>query len=130
MRLLLLLGFVALTGCSTVSVSKALEQIHPGLDKDRVLESAGNPARTFRENMQDHWIYTYFLNDHEWRRDVVFADGKVVKVTPPTAKENWVKDLERSDSMEEYETKARAHQKKAGQFKSIDGQPDDSSSPN
>jgi outer membrane protein assembly factor BamE (lipoprotein component of BamABCDE complex) len=130
MRLFLWLGFLALAGCSTLSVSKALDQVHPGIDKDRVLESAGNPQRTFRENMQDHWIYTYFLKDKEWRRDVIFEDGKVVKVTQPAAKENWVKDLERTDSMEEYETKAREHQKKAGQFKSIDGQPEDPSSPN
>ena len=93
MRLVLWLGILTLTGCSSLSVSKALEQVHPGMDKDRVLESAGNPARTFRENMQDHWIYTYFLKDHEWRREVIFEDGKVVKVTQATAKENWVKDL-------------------------------------
>jgi hypothetical protein len=118
------LVFLALTGCAT-PIPKALDAVRPGMDKDKVLESAGNPKRTFREAMQDHWIYTYFSNDHEWRREIIFEDGKVVRISRPTAREDWVKDLERSGSMEEYEVKARAHQKKADNFKAIDGQADD-----
>ncbi|MGZ6480365.1 MAG: hypothetical protein ACXWQE_13735 [Bdellovibrionales bacterium] len=117
--------FLVLTGCATATVGVALDKVRVGMDKDKVLESAGNPQRTFREAMQDHWIYTYFKEDHEWRRDVIFEEGKVVKITRPQAREDWVKELEKSGSMEEYEHKAREHQKKAGNFKAIDGQADD-----
>jgi outer membrane protein assembly factor BamE (lipoprotein component of BamABCDE complex) len=113
-----------LVGCAT-AVPAGLNSIRPGMDKDKVLESAGNPQRTFREAMQDHWIYTYFINDREWRREIIFDEGKVLRVGRPLAKEDWTKDLEKSDSMEEFEQKAREHEKKANNFKSIDGQPDE-----
>lgn len=115
-----ILFLLTLCGCAT-SVPRALDDVRPGMDKDRVLETAGNPKRTFREAMQDKWIYTYFEKDQEWRRVVVFEEGKVLRVTRPVGKEDWVKDLERSSSMEEYEHKARALQKRAENFKSIDG---------
>lgn len=114
----------ALAGCAS-SVPKALEDLRPGMDKDRVLETAGNPNRTYREAMQDHWIYTYFHKDHEWHRVVVFEDGKVMKVSRPVARDDWEKELERATSMEEFEHKARAHQQRANNFKAIDGQADD-----
>jgi hypothetical protein len=125
MRILVWLGFFMLVACASNTVSTALEKVRVGMDKDKVLDAAGNPKRTFRESMQDHWIYTYFKDDHEYRRDVVFEDGKVVKITRPVAREDWMKDLEKSGSMEEFEHKAREHQKKAGNFKSIDGQADE-----
>ena len=114
-----------LAGCAT-NLPRALEEIRPGMDKDRVLEIAGNPKQSFRENGQDRWLYQYFNNDKEWKRELIFDDGKVVRVTRPLGKEEWVKELERSGSMEEYEQKARAHQKKASNFKSIDGETDSS----
>lgn len=114
---------LTLSGCAS-TVPRALDDVRPGMDKDRVLETAGNPKRTFREAMQDHWIYTYFEKDQEWRRIVIFEDGKVVKITRAVGKDDWVKDLERSTSMEEFEHKARAFQKRAQNFKSIDGSSD------
>ena len=113
-----------LTGCAT-SVPLALDEIRPGMDKDQVLEKAGNPARTFREAAQDHWIYSYFRGDEEWRRDIIFDSGKVIKVSRALSKNNWMSNLENSESMEEYEAQAREHEKRANNFKSIDGQADD-----
>jgi outer membrane protein assembly factor BamE (lipoprotein component of BamABCDE complex) len=116
--------FLLLTGCAG-SLPRALDGVKVGMDKDQVLETAGDPKRTYREAMQDHWIYVYFEHDREWRRDVVFEEGKVAKITRPLGKEEWVKDLEKTKSMEEYEQKAREHQKKSEKFKSIDGSKDD-----
>lgn len=109
-----LLAFgLLLSGCT--SVPGALDEVRPGQDKDSVLRSAGNPARTFRENNQDHWIYLYYQKDQQWLRDVIFEDGKVARVTRPTVtKEEWVKGLERAGSMEEYERRARSHQRTKG----------------
>lgn len=101
------------TGCS--SIPGALEDLKPGEDKDTVLNSVGNPKRTFRENNQDHWVYVYYQDDKQWLRDVIFDDGKVTRVTKAAAtREGWEKELERASSMEEYERKARAHQKSKG----------------
>lgn len=102
--------FLVLAGCSSTPVQKSLDQIGPGMDKDQVLEKAGNPKRTYREEMQDHWIYVYFTDQKEWHREVVFESGKVVKVTSPTGKEQWEKDLDKANTMEEFEQKAREHQ--------------------
>ena len=105
------IGLLFLGGCAT-PVPCALDRIKPGMDKDNVLEEAGNPTRTFREKNLDNWIYVYFQHDQQWLRDVIFSDGKVLSVTHPTAtKEAWVKELERAETMEEYERKAREHQK-------------------
>jgi outer membrane protein assembly factor BamE (lipoprotein component of BamABCDE complex) len=102
-----------LAGCASAPpLPEALDSIAVGMDKDKVLESVGNPQRTYREESQDHWIYIYYSKDKEWRRDIVFAAGKVVRVTRPQAKEEWVKELENTTSMEEYENKVRARQGK------------------
>ena len=119
MRKMIWIICLALVGCTT-PMPRTLEHVTLGMDKDRVLENAGNPKRTFRENSQDHWIYIYFVDDKEWKREVVFEGGKAVRITDPLAKENWVKELEKASSMEEYEYKAREHQKKADDFKPVD----------
>lgn len=114
-----------LAGCAT-NPSRAIENVKVGMDKDRVLDLMGSPPRTYRQGMQDHWIYKYSHEDHEWSRDVVFEDGHVVKITEPLAKADWVKELEGADSMEEFEQKAKAHEQKANNnFKPIDGEPAD-----
>ena len=123
-----LLASLVLLSCAS-NPPHDLEQVHMGMDKDKVLEVAGNPKFTFRDNMQDHWVYTYFSKNQEWRREVVFDEGVVTRLTQPLGKNDWVKDLEKSANMEEYEKKARDHQKKAGQFKSADGQPDNPETP-
>ena len=106
----LITATLILSGCT--SVQGALDEVRPGQDKDSVLHAAGNPARTFRENNQDHWIYVYYQKNQQWLRDVIFDDGKVIRVTRPNlTKEGWVKDLERAGSMEEYERRARLHQR-------------------
>lgn len=111
MRHLVWILFLALAACAT-TVEHSLESVKPGMDKDEVLRSAGNPRRTFREKGQDHWIYVFFKNDQEMNRIVVFEDGKVASVGRPRAKAVWEKDIESS-------------KKDANSgFKSIDGEKD------
>lgn len=123
-RALSIVFFLHLNSCATTS-PRGLEAVREGMDKDTVLETAGNPKRTFREASQDHWIYIYFSHGRQWSRGVIFADGRVVKITAPLGKEEWVNELEQADSMEEYEHRARERQKKADNFKSIDGHADE-----
>jgi len=101
-----------MAGCAT-SLPKALDSVRVGMDKDRVLELAGDPSHTYRADDTDHWAYTFFVNDQEMRREIVFAEGKVVKISPPMPRQDWVKELENTTTMEEYEQKVREHQKKA-----------------
>ena len=83
-----------LVGCSSVPVQQSLERVQIGMDKGAVLESAGNPKRTYREHGEDHWIYVYFEGDRELSREVVFESGKVERITKPRAKANWDKEIE------------------------------------
>ncbi len=117
----------AIVGCT--SVSQSLKQVRAGMDKGEVLLLLGNPKFTFRENSQDHWAYFYNSGNQELRRDVVFENSKVIRVTKPVTKEKWQKDIEGSNTIEEYETIAREHQKKSSNFKPIDGLPPEAATP-
>ncbi|HMN67253.1 MAG TPA: outer membrane protein assembly factor BamE [Bdellovibrionales bacterium] len=99
---------MTLAGCATPNHA-GLERLREGMDKDAVLETAGNPRRTFRTNGQDHWIYVYFEKNEEFSRQLSFEEGKLVKVGRPMAKQNWGKELESL--------------KKTENFKPIDGGP-------
>jgi len=117
----LVLGFLLLSGCSTAPIGD-LDQVRPGMDKDYVLTKVGNPKRTFRSNGQDHWIYVYFKDEVELTRQIDFSDGKVLKIGRPISKQSLERSLESSETMEEFEAKAREHQRKSTKFKDIDGE--------
>lgn len=94
--LTVLLGFL---GCSSVPMNTALDRVKPGMDKAAVLEVAGNPKRTYREQGEDHWVYVFFESQRELSREIVFESGKVEKVGPPRAKTNWDKEMENLQHM-------------------------------
>lgn len=125
-RLWVICATIALAGCTTFS--QTMDRIKPGMDKDEVLSRLGNPKRTFRENGLDNWIYMYFQDDLEYRRDVVFENGKVIRVTRGTLarKSSFHLELENSNTPEEYEAAVRAQQKRSNGFKYIDGGPNES----
>jgi outer membrane protein assembly factor BamE (lipoprotein component of BamABCDE complex) len=115
-----------LTAVGCTSISQSLQQIRAGMDKGEVLQIAGDPKFTFRENSQDHWAYFYETNGQEWRRDIVFENGKVIRVTKPTSGKNKTqREIENSQNMEEFEAIAREQQRRSDNFKYIDGLPDD-----
>ncbi len=125
-RLWVIGATIVLAGCTTFS--QTMDRIKPGMDKDEVLSRLGNPKRTFREDGLDNWIYMYFQDDQEYRRDVVFENGKVIRVTRGTLarKSSFYLELENSNTPEEYEAAVRAPQKKSNGFKYKDGGPHDS----
>lgn len=123
-RLWILGAIATLAGCTTMS--QQLEQVRAGMDKGEVLSAVGNPKFTFRVNGQDHWAYFFNNANQEWRRDVVFEDGKVIRVTRPTSgKDKSQREIEGAQNMEEFEAIAREQQRRNGKFKYIDGLPDD-----
>ncbi len=125
-RVWVICATLLIAGCTTFSQS--MDRIRAGMDKDEVLSRLGSPKRTFRENGLDNWIYLYFQGDQEFRRDVVFESGKVIRVTRATLsrKSSFHLELENSNSVEEFEAAVRAQQKKSEGFKYIDGGPNES----
>lgn len=119
MTLLALMIFAFTLGCST-PMPVALDRLKVGTEKTTVLDTVGSPQRTFRENGQDHWVYVYYRNDKQWLRDVTIEDGKVLKISRPISSDPRVKELQNADSLEEYEKKVRAQQKKS-KYKPLDG---------
>jgi hypothetical protein len=117
--------FIALAVCTlTLACSTplpvALDRLKVGIEKPELLDRVGSPSRTFRENGQDHWVYVYYRNDKQWLRDVVLEDGRVQRVGRPIATDPRLKELQNADSLEDYEKKVRAQQKKS-KFKNVDG---------
>lgn len=122
-KLWVLFMVLAAVGCATFS--QTMDQIKVGMDKDEVLSKLGSPKRTFRENSLDYWTYLFYQDNKEWRRDVVFENSKVIRVTRATLanKSAFQLQLENSKSPEEFEAAVRAQQKKNSNFKFIDGLP-------
>lgn len=116
---------VGLVGCSSSPFQESgLAKIHAGMDKDTVLDLAGNPTRTFRENSQDHWIYEYIKNDEHFERQVVFQSG-LVKSVGPTYQKKAVScghpSAEDSGDLKTFEKNLREEtEKPKGEFKDID----------
>ena len=111
-----------LTGCTSTPVED-LGHVRVGMDKSTVLDVAGSPKYTFRENGEDNWMYAYYSNHRNWKRDVVFKNGKVIKIGHPFAIEKWLKDAKASKNLDEYERHVRDHQRQTrGKFENIDGQ--------
>lgn len=116
----LIIIFVFL-GCATVTVEEGLNRVRSGMDRDSVLDLAGNPRRTFRTDSRDHWIYTFFRNDKEFVRTVTFVNGRVTDVTT-TKILRAPSDTESSgETFEELESKLRSdHKKEPGEFKDVE----------
>ena len=118
-KLILALGVSFLAaGCAT-PLPVALDRLKVGTEKANVLDTVGSPQRTNRENGVDQWIYVYYRNDKQWTRTVSIVDGKVAKISRPVSSDPRVKELQDADSLEDYEKKVRAQQKK-GKYKPID----------
>jgi hypothetical protein len=114
-----------LVSCSSAPFPEGLKDAQPGMDKDSILNLGGNPARTYHEKGQDHWIYDYITEDgRRMLRQVVFEDGVVVSIGPVV--EKAVNKAEKSSSedgetLEQFEKKLRDEtQKLKGEFKDID----------
>jgi len=119
----ILIGF--LVSCSSAPYQEeGLAQVQAGMDKDSVLSLAGNPARTFRENSQDHWIYEYIKNDEHFERQIVFQSG-LVKSIGPTYQKKAVPvgrpAAEDSNDMKSFEKNLREEtETPKGEFKDLD----------
>ncbi|MGE0763592.1 MAG: outer membrane protein assembly factor BamE [Bdellovibrionales bacterium] len=74
---------VAFMVCACASPAhQNLEKLQTGMDKTQVLDLAGNPKRTVRQNDGDLWTFVYYIGDRHYEKDVRFTNGHVAAISP------------------------------------------------
>ena len=96
---------------SCVSTYTALQELQPGINKERVRNTVGQPFSVGRSDGIDHWTYKFKWNSQEYTRNVVFDEGKVQKIGPLTPYPNYEQKMIEAESLEEYEINATLYQK-------------------
>ncbi len=67
-------------GCATTR-HQEFTKVKQGMDKQAVLEFAGNPDRTMRWQGKDRWIYDFRIDDFSTdSQEVHFQEGRVVYI--------------------------------------------------
>jgi hypothetical protein len=88
-------------GCATTR-HQEFTRVKPGMDKQAVLEFAGNPDRTMRYQGKDRWIYDFRLDDYNTdSQEVHFQEGRVVyigKAIQPAVSADEQDDLNESSN--------------------------------
>ena len=107
--LIFILGLLFLASC--VSTYTALQDIQPGLSKQRVRNTIGKPVSVGRLDSMDRWTYKFKWHSQEYTQDVLFDEGKVQKLGPLTHYPNYEKKMIDAESLEEYEMNATLYQK-------------------
>lgn len=121
---LLALIFLLVAGCSSAPYQEdGLAKVHTGMDKDAVLDVAGSPTRTYRENSQDHWVYEYIKDGEHFIRQVIFQSGLVLSVGSTHEKRPVSEDGPASEDgkdFKQFEKRLREEtEKPKGEFKDI-----------
>lgn len=118
MKSLMGLLFLTLVSCSSKPFPEGLNDARVGMDKDSILNLGGNPARTYHEKGQDHWIYDYFNEGTRYGRHLVFQDGLVVSVGPTYVKKAS-SDKEEDAADIEKELRDSKPEKPKGEFQDV-----------
>jgi outer membrane protein assembly factor BamE len=66
---------------------KEYQKLHPGMEKDDVLDLMGSPQRTQRLQGKDRWTYVFYDNKFRHEKEVQFFEGNSVYVGDPTQPE-------------------------------------------
>lgn len=67
------------TACQT-NMLKEYEKLHPGMEKDDVLDKMGNPQRTQRFHGKDRWTYVFYQDRIRYEKEIQFFEGNAVYV--------------------------------------------------
>lgn len=98
------------TACAS-NLSKDLQKIQIGDDKDRVLELLGNPKRTNRIKDVDRWTYVYHQDGVEKSEHIEFKNGKVIKIADKTGNNGDISP-ENAETYEDYQNSILKRRKK------------------
>lgn len=80
--ILVSLSLLSLVACSTPMIDR-FSKIELGMDKTDVLDELGSPNRTFRQDQQDIWIYSFQTDNSVEQREVSFKNEFVSYVGEP-----------------------------------------------
>ena len=80
LRILLLAILLATASACQTNETKAYNKLKPGMDKDDVLDTMGDPRRTHRSHGQDRWQYVYYENSQKVTKEVKFEEGNAIYV--------------------------------------------------
>jgi len=69
------------TGCAS-SLKESLDKIETGMDKSEVIDKAGSPNRSYRQNEQDIWLYRIHDDESSMLHEVAFNAGRVIYTGP------------------------------------------------
>ena len=119
---LILATLLTLVDCTSMPTSEALDRVHPGMDKNDVLELAGNPRHSYRSQSRDNWVFRYFRDGKEHIRRVQFENGRVVSVGPAALKRGVNGDVDdsKAENMDELENELRQERPiEKGEFQDI-----------
>lgn len=82
----ILIGGLGLSGCQT-HMYEEYRKLHPGMEKNDVLEVMGSPQRTQRMHGKDRWTYIFYDDKLRHEKEVQFFEGNAVYVGEPSQPE-------------------------------------------
>jgi outer membrane protein assembly factor BamE len=78
-------------------------KLHPGMEKNDVLEVMGSPQRTQRLHGKDRWTYVFYDNQFRHEKEVQFFEGNAVYVGDP-----WEPEISAAQTDTKNETSNKA----------------------
>jgi len=102
-----LIGLLFLTsslfGCVS-PMHKAVNDVHPGMDKSDVLEVLGSPKYSTRSKGMDVWQYVFYKDNTKMTKTLYFQFGSILKVGKTVVRPDLLKQaMASSNSIDEYE---------------------------
>ncbi len=70
---------LASTACQTSALTD-FQKIKPGMEKQDVLETMGNPSRTERFHGKDRWTYIFYDSRIRFEKEIQFFEGNAIYV--------------------------------------------------
>ncbi len=117
---LILVFVLSLIGCAS-SLKESLDKIETGMDKSEVIDKAGSPNRSYRQNEHDIWLYRIHDDESSMLHEVTFNEGRVIYTGPERdqlSKKGSIGLKTKEQAEEELRQKLQPN-KKPKQFKEI-----------
>jgi outer membrane protein assembly factor BamE len=129
LHLVLISGALFLTACQT-NMLKEYQSLHPGMEKDDVLEKMGSPQRSQRFHGKDRWTYVFYENKIRYEKEVQFFEGNAVYVGDPwqpevsaaqvDAKNETANKAIEEDTVKKYQDNPKAYSNYENEVRGLD----------
>ncbi len=111
----------SLIACSTPMVER-FSKVELGMDKTDVLDELGSPNKSFHQNEQDIWIYSFQTDSTAEQREISFKNEFVSYVGEPRPRNESPKkksEQEAADTLEKEIKKNKKVPTKDSEYKDI-----------